>query len=510
MSGIVTSSRDEVRLALWRRLQHGSSALAPLVATLVRYRSFRMASAAAMLAAALAILKDQYRTRVATSGAKALEHAGAPDKPDLILLDVTMPDMDGYEVCGRLKADPETASIPVVFLTARTEAEDEAKGFELGAVDYIHKPFNPTVVRARVHTHLLLRDTLRQIEERNAALDEKTRMLESLSVKLSKYLSPQVYASIFTGSRDVELATERKRLTVFFSDIKDFTATTADMQPEDLTAMLNRYFTAMSKIALAYGAHIDKFIGDAMLMFFGDPETERRRRGCAGLRADGGRDAAADGRITAGMARERFRAALRDAGRHQYRVLQRRQFRLGRPDGLHDHRRRGEPRGADRSGRRSGRHLDLLSDLRAGARHRARRGTRQHRRQGHPARGSGFRGGRPSRRSRSRARRRRVAGKLDALLAFYDFPAEHWKHLRTTNPIESTFATIRARTIRSKGCLSNKTALAMVFKLVEGAQNSWRRIDGPYQLPKLIQGIRFTDGIEVVGNSAAPQAQAGA
>jgi class 3 adenylate cyclase len=125
-----------------------------------------------------------------------------------------------------------------------------------------------------VHTHLLLRDTLKQIEERNAALDEKTKMLESLSVKLSKYLSPQIYASIFTGSRDVELATERKRLTVFFSDIKDFTATTADMQPEDLTAMLNRYFTAMSKIALAHGAHIDKFIGDAMLMFFGDPETK--------------------------------------------------------------------------------------------------------------------------------------------------------------------------------------------------------------------------------------------
>ena len=228
----------------------------------------------ANIAAALAILKDQYRTKVATSGAKALEHAGAGDKPDLILLDVTMPDMDGYEVCARLKADPETAAIPVVFLTARTEAEDEAKGFELGSVDYIHKPFNPTVVRARVATHLLLRDTLKEIEERNTALDEKTRMLESLSVKLSKYLSPQVYASIFAGSRDVELATERKRLTVFFSDIKDFVATTADMQPEDLTAMLNRYFTAMSKIAFAHGAHIDKFIGDAMLMFFGDPETK--------------------------------------------------------------------------------------------------------------------------------------------------------------------------------------------------------------------------------------------
>jgi CheY-like chemotaxis protein len=111
----------------------------------------------ANIAAALAILKDQYRTRVATSGAKALEHAGAADKPDLILLDVTMPDMDGYEVCGRLKADPQTAAIPVVFLTARTEAEDEAKGFELGAVDYIHKPFNPTVVRARAHPSAVAR-----------------------------------------------------------------------------------------------------------------------------------------------------------------------------------------------------------------------------------------------------------------------------------------------------------------------------------------------------------------
>src|SRR3954468_5549473 len=74
-----------------------------------------------------------------------------------------------------------------------------------------------------------------------------------------------------------------------------------------------------------------------------------------------------------------------------------------------------------------------------------------------------------------------------ALLAFYDFPAEHWKYLRTSNPIESTFATVRHRTIRSKGCLSNKTALAMVFKLVDAAQKSWRRLDGHNQLPKLIQ-----------------------
>jgi putative transposase len=94
----------------------------------------------------------------------------------------------------------------------------------------------------------------------------------------------------------------------------------------------------------------------------------------------------------------------------------------------------------------------------------------------------------------------------DVLLAFYDFPAEHWKHLRTTNPIESTFATVRHRTIRSKCCLSNKTALAMVFKLVEGAQKTWRRLDGQNMLPKLVANVKFKDGIE----ASSPQAKAAA
>jgi putative transposase len=86
----------------------------------------------------------------------------------------------------------------------------------------------------------------------------------------------------------------------------------------------------------------------------------------------------------------------------------------------------------------------------------------------------------------------------DALLAFYDFPAEHWKHLRTTNVVESSFATVRHRTVRSKGCLSNKTALAMIFKLAEAAEKSWRRLNGHNQLSKIILGIKFTDGMEVV------------
>ena len=92
------------------------------------------------------------------------------------------------------------------------------------------------------------------------------------------------------------------------------------------------------------------------------------------------------------------------------------------------------------------------------------------------------------------------------LLAFYDFPAEHWKHLRTTNPIESTFATVRHRTIRSRGCLSNKTALAMIFKLAQAAEKSWHRLRGHDQLPKVICGVKFNNEIEVVRSQAQPAA----
>src|SRR3954447_18266990 len=94
----------------------------------------------------------------------------------------------------------------------------------------------------------------------------------------------------------------------------------------------------------------------------------------------------------------------------------------------------------------------------------------------------------------------------DVLLAFYDFPAEHWKHLRTTNPIESTFATVRHRTTRSKGCLSNKTALAMTFKLSQSAEMSWHRLRGYNQLPKIIMGVKFNDGIEVIRSQTQPAA----
>jgi adenylate cyclase len=112
-----------------------------------------------------------------------------------------------------------------------------------------------------------------KLEQASNLVTEKNKALEALSTKLSKYLSPQVYSSIFSGSKDVKIASSRKKLTVFFSDIANFTATTDDLESEELTTLLNHYLTEMSEIALAHGATIDKYIGDAILAFFGDPET---------------------------------------------------------------------------------------------------------------------------------------------------------------------------------------------------------------------------------------------
>lgn len=119
-----------------------------------------------------------------------------------------------------------------------------------------------------------LLEAKRRTDEANKLVSEKNEMLEALSSKLAKYLSPQIYKSIFSGEQSVEIMSKRKKLTVFFSDIVAFTETTDNLESEELTAVLNHYLTEMSAIALDYGATIDKYIGDAMLLFFGDPDTK--------------------------------------------------------------------------------------------------------------------------------------------------------------------------------------------------------------------------------------------
>lgn len=129
------------------------------------------------------------------------------------------------------------------------------------------------VTDQKLAEHALM-DAKQRLETANESVTEKNRTLEALSSKLSKYLSPQVYESIFSGAQTVEISAKRKKLTIFFSDIAGFTEITDQMEAEELTDVLNQYLTEMSKIALAHGATIDKYIGDAMLLFFGDPETK--------------------------------------------------------------------------------------------------------------------------------------------------------------------------------------------------------------------------------------------
>lgn len=118
------------------------------------------------------LLKEQYRIKVANNGIKAIELAAAAP-PDLVLLDIMMPEMDGYEVCRRLKADPRTERIPVIFLTAKTSVEDEEKGLLMGAVDFIHKPISPPIVVARIKTHLQVKAWQDFLQDQNAWLKEE-------------------------------------------------------------------------------------------------------------------------------------------------------------------------------------------------------------------------------------------------------------------------------------------------------------------------------------------------
>lgn len=209
------------------------------------------------------LLADAHEVMAAASGQQGLDMALSTTRPDLILLDVLMPDMDGYEVMDRLRQHSRTADIPVIFLTALSSVEEEQRGLDMGATDYIFKPISPPILLARVKLHL----------ERSA----NAQRLKALSEQLSRYLAPQVYQSLFDGSRQAEIQTQRKRLTVFFSDIKNFTASTAQWQPEEVTFLLNSYLEEMSLVAADFGGTLDKFIGDAIVVFFGDPHTRGPR-----------------------------------------------------------------------------------------------------------------------------------------------------------------------------------------------------------------------------------------
>jgi len=138
------------------------------------------------------ILKDTYKVRIATNGTKALELVKTAPRPDLILLDVMMPGMNGYEVCSQLKTDPGTRDIPVIFLTGQTETSDETRGFEVGAVDYIHKPFSPAVVQARVQTHLVLRNVREQLAQQLLTIQKELETARQIQLSILPQVVPKL------------------------------------------------------------------------------------------------------------------------------------------------------------------------------------------------------------------------------------------------------------------------------------------------------------------------------
>lgn len=220
---------------------------------------------------AFGILKNDYRVKVANNGPAALALAAATP-PDLILLDVMMPEMDGFEVCRRLKADPTTSLIPVIFLTSKTEVEDEKMGFLVGAADFIHKPFSPPLVALRVKTQLeikFLQDLLR-----NQSEEERNQKKQLMQI-FSKHVSDEVAEEMWR-EREQFLSGARPRpqqlmATVMFADIRGFTSISEKLAPQALFDWLNEYMEAMSKIVSEHRGMINKYIGDCIMVVFGTP-----------------------------------------------------------------------------------------------------------------------------------------------------------------------------------------------------------------------------------------------
>jgi adenylate cyclase len=199
------------------------------------------------------LLKESFITKVATNGERALAIAQGEDKLDLILLDVSMPGMDGYEVCRHLKADARTEEIPVIFLTARTESEEEQAGFTVGAVDYVHKPFSGPILLARINTQLQLQHAVR---EARAARKEADELLHALLPDTAAEEIRSIGTVIPRRFEDV---------AVLFCDVVDFTSYCDKHQPEDVVARLDALFVLFEQAAAKHGLEKLKTVGDAFM-----------------------------------------------------------------------------------------------------------------------------------------------------------------------------------------------------------------------------------------------------
>jgi adenylate cyclase len=215
-----------------------------------------------------------YAVVTAASGVDALETVER-ERPDLVLLDVMMPGMSGYDVCRKLRANPVTTMLPVVMITALDPGQERVKGIEAGADDFLSKPVNQPEILARVRSLLRVKSLYDELTELNRTLEhrvtEQVAQLERLS-RLKRFFSPAVAEAIVSGGADDPLKSHRREIVVVFVDLRGFTAFAETSEPEEVMSVLREYHGAMGEVIVAHEGTLERFTGDGMMVFFNDPE----------------------------------------------------------------------------------------------------------------------------------------------------------------------------------------------------------------------------------------------
>jgi class 3 adenylate cyclase/CheY-like chemotaxis protein len=214
-----------------------------------------------------------YAVETAASGREALEKVAA-GPPDLVLLDVMMPEMSGYEVCARIRANPATAMLPVVMVTSLDPGEERVKGIEAGADDFLSKPVNQPELLARVRSLLRVKQLHDELASLNRDLEQRVReqvaQVDRLG-RLKRFFSPQLAEAIVTGGADDPLKTHRREIAVVFLDLRGFTAFAETAEPEEVMGVLREYHAEMGRLVLEHEGTLERFTGDGMMIFFNDP-----------------------------------------------------------------------------------------------------------------------------------------------------------------------------------------------------------------------------------------------